>query len=244
MHASVCAPATTRWPTLRSARTFSRSVSSKASPYCLWTIGSDASCSSSGTYFQPSVPARSCSPECWTQTTGTFSALALSTRAAMFAITPSRSCASATTSFCTSTTSNAVLGRSGRVVMAGSSGRTTNERQRTGGEAWLEHRDTPHHRRTRNDTSRREDTPSSSGSPAFRARRNTIRFCCGGVAGKIAGGPDRSADERRPEAVDPDREQPGPAHTVAPEADLQDRGAGGDPRRREDEVAERPRDHA
>ena len=52
------------------------------------------------------------SSECWTQTTGTCSDRALSTSVLMRPMTPSRSQASATTSFCTSMTSSAVLGSS------------------------------------------------------------------------------------------------------------------------------------
>src|SRR6476620_8009488 len=58
------------------------------------------------------------SSECCTQMTGTCSARALPTRSLMRAMTPSRSNAPETTSFCTSTTSSAVLGRPSKVVMA------------------------------------------------------------------------------------------------------------------------------
>src|SRR5665647_3295738 len=121
MQASVCAPVTIRRPTLRSARTASRSVASKESPYCLWISGSDSSRVSSGTYCQPWLSCGKLSSECCTQMTGAPSALALPTRVAMLAITPSRLCALARTSFWTSMTSSAVCGRSDRDVMKFSS---------------------------------------------------------------------------------------------------------------------------
>src|SRR5689334_7204192 len=55
--------------------------------------------------------------ECCTQTTGTCSLVALSTRVEMLATTASRLCAPPTTSFWTSMTIRAVWGRSVRVVM-------------------------------------------------------------------------------------------------------------------------------
>ena len=68
------------------------------------------------TICQSSLPARS-SPSCCTQTTGTCSRRALSTRLPTLATTASRSCAPPTTPFCTSMTSSAVLGRPSSVVM-------------------------------------------------------------------------------------------------------------------------------
>src|SRR5579884_1537946 len=58
------------------------------------------------------------SSKCWTQTTGTCSRRALSTRPAILATTASRSCAPATTPFCTSMTMSAVFGRFSSVVMS------------------------------------------------------------------------------------------------------------------------------
>src|SRR3954452_15852157 len=58
-----------------------------------------------------------CSDECCTHTTGTSAARALSTRTATLATTSSRLCAPPTTSLWTSMTSNAVFGRSVKVVM-------------------------------------------------------------------------------------------------------------------------------
>ena len=60
----------------------------------------------------------SCSSACWTQTTGTSSRRALSTRLDTFATTASRSCARSTALTCTSTTSSAVFGRFASVAMA------------------------------------------------------------------------------------------------------------------------------
>ena len=62
-----------------------------------------------------SLPCSSCSSECWTQTTGTPSSRALSTRVPMSAMT-GRDVGSSTTPFWTSITRRAVLGRSDSVV--------------------------------------------------------------------------------------------------------------------------------
>src|SRR5262249_45287011 len=72
---------------------------------------------SSGTIRHSSLPFSSMSLECCTQTTGTCSRRALSTRAPTFATTVSRSWLPSTTPLCTSTTSNAVFGRFCSVVM-------------------------------------------------------------------------------------------------------------------------------
>src|SRR5580704_1108547 len=117
MHSSVCAPVTISRPTLRAASTGSRSVSSNESPYAFCTSGSESRRASSGTYCQLSLPEGSSSLLCWTQTTSTSAARALSTRVLMLATTLSRSYASPTTPFCTSMTSNAVFGRLSSVVM-------------------------------------------------------------------------------------------------------------------------------
>src|SRR6478672_6626683 len=71
---------------------------------------------SSGTIRQTSLPLASSSLACWTQTTGTRSRRALSTRLPTFATTASRSKAPSTTPFCTSTTRSAVFGRFSSVV--------------------------------------------------------------------------------------------------------------------------------
>ena len=52
----------------------------------------------------------------------------------------------------------------------------------------------------------------------------------------------RCSDESRSETVDPDRYQPVAPHAVRSERDVEDRRAPGGAARREDEVAERPRD--
>src|ERR1700730_183361 len=119
-HASVCAPTTTSLPTPRPASTVSRVVSSKESPYFFSTSGSASPGVSSGTIRQLSLPLASCSSECWTQTTGTRSRRAFSTRLPTFATTLSRACAPSTTPFCTSMTRRAVFGRFSSVLMVSS----------------------------------------------------------------------------------------------------------------------------
>ena len=94
--------------------------------------GSTSSGVSSGTIRQSSLPRASSSSECCTQTTGTCSRRALSTRRPMFATTASRSCAPATTPFCTSTTRSAVFGRFSSVVMVAPCSTPRQQRQRTG----------------------------------------------------------------------------------------------------------------
>src|SRR4051794_10485561 len=87
MQASVWAPVTTSRPTPALASTSSRSVSSKESPYVLCTSGSESSRFSSGTYSHSCEPFSSSASLCWTQTTGTPSARALSTRLLMLLMT-------------------------------------------------------------------------------------------------------------------------------------------------------------
>src|SRR5207253_2898503 len=65
-----------------------------------------------------SLPLASPSSECWTQTTGTRSRRAFSTRLPTLATTASRSWFPATTPCCTSMTRSAVFGRFASVVMA------------------------------------------------------------------------------------------------------------------------------
>src|SRR5262249_22941840 len=120
MHSSVCAPATTSRPTPSSDSTVSSVVSSNESGYAFCTCGSATSGLSSGTMRHGSVPCSRCSLLCWTQTTGTSALRAFSTRSDTFATTVSRSCPSATTPVCTSTTSSAVLGRFSSVAMPSS----------------------------------------------------------------------------------------------------------------------------
>src|SRR4029079_53054 len=79
--------------------------------------GSDSCGSSSGTYFQSSLPRARPSSECCTQTTGTRSARAFGTSLARFETTESRSWLPRTTPFWTSMTRSAVLGRFCKVVM-------------------------------------------------------------------------------------------------------------------------------
>src|SRR3954464_2416433 len=117
MQASVCAPVTTSRPTPASASTSSSSVSSKESPYVLCTSGSDSSRFSPGTYSHSGEPFSSSASWCCTQTTGTPSERALSTRVLMLLMTLSRATAPPTTPLCTSITTSAALGRSDKVVI-------------------------------------------------------------------------------------------------------------------------------
>src|SRR5579884_409464 len=82
--------------------------------------GSDSAGASSGTIRHSSLPCSSPSSWCCTQTTGTPSSRAFSTRLPTFATTASRSWAPSTTPCCTSTTSSAVFGLSGSVVIRSS----------------------------------------------------------------------------------------------------------------------------
>ena len=90
--ASVEAPVTTTRPTRRSASRCSRSESSNASNQLLATSGSSSRRGvSSSAYSQAVLPRGIWSSKCWTQTTGTPSRRALSTRLPTFATTASRS---------------------------------------------------------------------------------------------------------------------------------------------------------
>ena len=71
MQASVWAPVTTSRPTPRCVSSDSKIVSSKESPYFLWTSGSDSRRCRSETYCQPSLPCGISSFECCIQITGT-----------------------------------------------------------------------------------------------------------------------------------------------------------------------------
>src|SRR4051794_9199243 len=117
MQASVCAPTTRSRPTPRSDNTDSSGVSSNESPYRFSTSGSVSAGVNSATIRQSSLPLTRCSLECCTQTTGTCSRRAFSTRLPTFATTSSRPGAPSTTPRCTSTTSSAVFGRSASVVI-------------------------------------------------------------------------------------------------------------------------------
>ena len=92
MHASVCAPTTTESPDSEARQHgLEGGVLEGVAVELLDERLGVARSASSGTIRQASLPFAICSSECWTQTTGTRSPRAFSTRLAMFATTASRS---------------------------------------------------------------------------------------------------------------------------------------------------------